>query len=226
MPTASNAMITFRRKLFLKNRDVIRTGSAFILFSGLKVKFDRRCKCWRKNFLHNGIVRPSIKIQQIVFYTNVNTANNGIRVSVSGGPITDGPLARGSFYHPTLLEVADSRLPIVQQEVFGPVLTMQTFETEAQAIALANDSEYGLSASIWSRDADRPLRVARALQSGTVWINDWAVLRDQFEEGGFKQSGQGRMRGVAALDDFLEFKHIAFKPGTVDRDSTGAMKRG
>ena len=102
---------------------------------------------------------------------------------------------------------------------------MQTFETEAEAIALANDSEYGLSASIWSRDVDRPLRVARALQSGTVWINDWAELHDQFEEGGFKQSGQGRMRGVAALDDFLEFKHIAFKTGTVGGDSTAATKK-
>jgi betaine-aldehyde dehydrogenase len=149
----------------------------------------------------------------------------GAKAVVRGGPITEGPLARGSFYRPTLLEVADSRLPIVQQEVFGPVLTMQTFETEAEAIALANDSEYGLSASIWSRDVDRPLRVARALQAGTVWINDWAELHDQFEEGGFKQSGQGRMRGVAALDDFLEFKHIAFKTGTVGGDSTGATKK-
>ena len=136
----------------------------------------------------------------------------GARPMVRGGPATDGTLAQGAFYRPTLLEVADAALPIVQGEVFGPVLTMQRFGTEAEAIALANATEYGLAASVWSRDADRPFRIARALDAGTVWINGWAALSDQFEEGGFKQSGQGRMRGLAVLDDFLEYKHLAFVP--------------
>lgn len=140
---------------------------------------------------------------------------SGAKVIVRGGPVMEGPLAKGAFYRPTFLEVSASSLPIVQQEVFGPVLTMQVFDTEAEAVALANDSEYGLSASVWSRDVDRPLRVARALQAGTVWINDWASLHDAFEEGGFKQSGRGRLRGQSGLDDFLECKHIAFKPGKI-----------
>ena len=91
---------------------------------------------------------------------------------------------------------------------------MHVFNTEPEAISLANDNEYGLAASIWSHDVDRPLRVARVIQAGTIWINDWAIIRDEFEEGGFKQSGRGRLRGQAGLDDFLECKHIAFKPGT------------
>ena len=139
----------------------------------------------------------------------------GAKPILRGGPATERRLANGCFYEPTVLEVTDSSLPIVQQEVFGPVLTMQVFETEAEAVALANDSEYGLAASVWSRDVDRPLRVARALHAGTVWINDWASIHDQFEEGGFKQSGRGRLRGHAGLDDFLECKHIAFKPGAI-----------
>ena len=137
----------------------------------------------------------------------------GARALVRGGPIVDGPLARGAFYRPTLLEVADSRLPIVQEEVFGPVVTMQVFDTESEAVALANDSDYGLAASIWTRDVDRPLRVGRDLQVGTVWVNDWVMMRDEFEEGGYKQSGRGRLRGLAALDDFLEYKHIVLSPG-------------
>ena len=137
----------------------------------------------------------------------------GAKVIVRGGPVIDGALANGAFYRPTLLEVADARMAIVQQEVFGPVQTLQVFGTEAEAIALANDSEYGLAASIWSRDADRPLRIAREMQAGTVWINDWLVMRDEFEEGGYKQSGRGRLRGLASLEDFVEYKHIVLQPG-------------
>ena len=151
------------------------------------------------------------RIDEIV----IQALDAGARAIVRGGPITEGLLARGAFYRPALIEVSDSALPIVQQELFGPVLTMQIFDTEAEAIALANDSEYGLAASIWSRDADRPLRIARELLCGTIWINDWLVIRDEFEEGGYKQSGRGRLRGLASLEDFVEYKHIVLQPGVV-----------
>ncbi|PKM19551.1 MAG: aldehyde dehydrogenase [Gammaproteobacteria bacterium HGW-Gammaproteobacteria-15] len=137
----------------------------------------------------------------------------GAEVIVRGGPVTDGPLASGAFYRPTMLRVTDPEMPIVQQETFGPVLTVQVFDSEAEAIALANNSEFGLAASVWTRDIDRSFRVARELEVGTVWINDWAVVYDEFEEGGFKQSGQGRLNGMAAMDDFVEYKHIALNPG-------------
>jgi betaine-aldehyde dehydrogenase len=157
------------------------------------------------------IDRPNVdRVDKIV----EDAISQGASVIVRGGPATEGPLAAGAFYSPTLLEVHDNSLPIVQNEVFGPVLTMQTFTSEAEAIAMANDSEYGLSASVFSRDIDVPLRVALALESGSVWVNDWARLHDQFEEGGFKSSGVGRMRGFAVIDDFVEFKHVRLRPGT------------
>lgn len=140
----------------------------------------------------------------------------GSKVIVRGGPITKGELAKGAFYRPTLLEVTDDSLEIIQKETFGPVLTLQIFDTEAEAIALANDNEYGLAASVWSRDVDRPLRIAREIDAGTIWINDWAVVYDEFEEGGFKQSGLGRLNGVAAMDDFIEYKHITISSGVVN----------
>jgi betaine-aldehyde dehydrogenase len=138
----------------------------------------------------------------------------GAQVIVRGGPITEGPLSKGAFYRPTLLEVSDPFLPIVQQEIFGPVATLQTFDSETEAISLANNSEYGLAASIWSRDVDRPWRVAKALQTGTVWLNTYAQVFPQFEEGGYKQSGLGRLNGETALETFLEYKHISFSPNS------------
>ncbi len=132
----------------------------------------------------------------------------GARVVTRGGPVADGPLSKGAFYRPTLLEITDHAMPIAQDEVFGPVLVMQAFDTEDEAVSLANHSEYGLAASIWSADVDRPLRIARQIEAGTVWINNWAVVYDESEEGGYKQSGVGRLNGVAALDDFVQYRTI------------------
>jgi betaine-aldehyde dehydrogenase len=140
---------------------------------------------------------------------------DGAKVLERGGRIKEGELANGAFYAPTLLEVHDNSMKIVQEETFGPVATLQIFDTPEEAIALANDNMYGLAASVWSQDVDLPLRVARELQAGTVWINDWAQVNDEFEEGGFKFSGIGRLNGLAAIDDFIEHKHIFHHVGAL-----------
>ena len=132
----------------------------------------------------------------------------GARVIVRGGLPSDPMLARGAFYLPTLLEINDPALPIAREETFGPVQTLQIFDTEDQAIEMANDSDYGLSACVWSRDIDRPVRVARRLHAGLISINSWANLAVEFEEGGFKASGVGRLGGLASVEDFLEYKQI------------------
>ncbi len=132
----------------------------------------------------------------------------GAKAIVRGGPSTIPDLSAGAFYHPTLLAVPDSSLPIVREETFGPVQTVQTFDTEDEAVALANDTDYGLSACIWSRDVDLPMRVARQLEAGLISVNSWANLTIEFEEGGFKASGIGRLGGLASIEDFLEYKQI------------------
>lgn len=142
----------------------------------------------------------------------VQAIADGAKALRRGGPILDGPLAKGFFFQPTVLEVKSPDIDIYQQEVFGPVLTMITFEEEQRAIELANDSEYGLSGSVFTNDIDTAMRVCLKMDVGTVWVNEWAALSDQFEEGGYKSSGIGRTRGFAVLDDFIEFKHISLNP--------------
>lgn len=164
---------------------------------------------------------PSSDMGPLIDRANVERVDRVVEAAIAagasvverGGAVKIGPLANGAFFRPALLEVSDNSLAIIQEETFGPVLTIQRFADEAEAIRLANDNEYGLSASIWTRDVDRSLRVAQALDVGTVWINDWAKVYDSTEEGGFKQSGLGRLNGLSALDDFIEHKHIALKPG-------------
>src|SRR5216683_7219993 len=126
----------------------------------------------------------------------VEDAKRYARVIVRGGPIVDGPLAAGAFYRPTMLETEALDVPLVQEEIFGPVLSFETFATEEEAIARANATVFGLAAAVFTKDFDRAHRVARAIKAGTVWTNTWGLLSDAFEEGGFKQSGIGRARGA------------------------------
>jgi len=146
----------------------------------------------------------------------VEEAGRSGRILLRGGPVTEGPLAAGAFYAPSLIEVDDVRAPIVQQEVFGPVATIEVFDTEAEAIELANATEFGLSAGIWTRDVDRPRRVGSRLRAGTIWTNGWALVADQFEEGGFKQSGIGRLNGRRSIEEFQEFKHYVHHVAEMD----------
>src|SRR5580692_314387 len=127
---------------------------------------------------------------------------------VRGGPATDGALAAGAFYRPALLEVGDVNTDLVQKEVFGPVATFEVFDTEADAIRRANATEYGLAAGLFTNDINVSRRVSRGIQAGTIWTNAWAELNDGFAEGGFKQSGIGRLRGPLAIADFQEAKTI------------------
>ncbi|POX54265.1 betaine-aldehyde dehydrogenase [Streptomyces sp. Ru71] len=114
----------------------------------------------------------------------------------------------GYFYEPTVLDACHREMRVVREEVFGPVLTVETFRTEEEAIALANDTEYGLAGAVWSADASRARRVAARLRHGTVWINDFHPYLPQAEWGGFGKSGVGRELGPAGLAEYREAKHV------------------
>ncbi len=137
----------------------------------------------------------------------VDRARGGAEV-VTGGHRPDRP---GAYYEPTVIAGPDQKSEIVQDEVFGPVVTVQRFNDEDQAIAWGNDVRFGLAASVWTSDIGRAMRVSKALQFGTVWVNDHFTLVSEMPHGGFKESGWGKDMSMYAIEDYTIVKHVMLK---------------
>ncbi|MFW9033823.1 aldehyde dehydrogenase family protein [Corynebacterium striatum] len=117
-------------------------------------------------------------------------------------------LGKGVYYLPTIIDGATKEMDCVHDEAFGPVVTVETFTTEEEAIATANDTEYGLAGAVFTTDAGKAERMARAMRHGTIWINDFHPYLPQAEWGGYKQSGNGRELGPTGLAEYQEHKHV------------------
>ncbi len=127
---------------------------------------------------------------------------------LSGGSAPGGALARGSYLEPTVFDRADNRMRIAQEEIFGPVLTIIPFDGEDEVLRLVNDTPYGLSGSIWTRDIGRALRVARGVKTGVLSINSSRSVHQEAPFGGYKRSGIGRELGMHALQLYTEVKNV------------------
>jgi betaine-aldehyde dehydrogenase len=146
-------------------------------------------------------------LEKVEEYAAIGEAE-GATLRLGGRRPDDPALQKGFFFLPTLFTGCENDMRIVQEETFGPIITIETFASESEAVERANATVYGLAAGFWTRDPDRIRRVSRALKFGTVWVNDFNIYFAQAPWGGYKQSGMGRELGRPGLEEYTEIKHI------------------
>jgi len=132
----------------------------------------------------------------------------GARLVAGGKAATGEGLGRGFFVEPTIFADVGNDMELAREEIFGPVLSVIPFETEDDAIRIANDTRYGLASGVWTRDISRALRMVEAIHAGTVWVNTYRMAQAMAPFGGFRDSGFGRERGLEALDQYLQTKNV------------------
>lgn len=147
------------------------------------------------------------QVRKILGYIDI-ARKEGARIACGGERAVEGDLAKGCFVKPTLLVDVDNRMRVAQEEIFGPVGCVIKFHDEDEVIAMANDSEYGLGGAVWTRDINRAIRVARAVETGRMWVNTYNQLPEKAPFGGYKKSGIGRETHKLILDAYSQRKNI------------------
>ncbi|WP_428529202.1 aldehyde dehydrogenase family protein [Roseibium sp.] len=196
------------------------SGSRIIVHEDIVEEFIARTVSLSKDVPFGDPLDPSTKVgaiitpdhqQKIDAYVQ-QAGQDGADIRLGGGPL-QVPGLSGQFYKPTVISNVKAEMPIAREEVFGPVLSVLTFKTLDEAIALVNDADYGLSAGVWSENVHTCLEFARKAQAGTVWTNTWMDGFAELPFGGVKESGQGRELGKYGVEEFLEAKTVTMRIG-------------
>ena len=149
----------------------------------------------------------------------INSAKDeGAKLVAGGGPARDGILRDGLFVQPTIFADVHNDMRLAREEIFGPVLSIIPFDTEEDAIAIANDTAFGLAAGVWTQSLNRMHRVSAALRTGMVWVNTYRAVAAQTPFGGVKESGYGRERGQEGMMEFLAYKNVMINLSEEERD--------
>ena len=152
---------------------------------------------------HMGPQAHAAQLEKTLSYVEIGKGE-GAELVAGGSRIEDGALANGYFIQPTVFAKANNTMRIAREEIFGPVASLIPFDGEEEAVAIANDSVYGLTAGLWTSDTGRAHRVSARIEAGMVWVNTYRYIRWSTPYGGMKASGWGRENGIEALDDYLE----------------------
>jgi acyl-CoA reductase-like NAD-dependent aldehyde dehydrogenase len=154
-----------------------------------------------------GPVISENQLNKILTYIKIGQ-EEGAELACGGNRITEKGLERGFFIEPTIFIHAKNSMRIAQEEIFGPVLSVIKFKDEEEVIRMANESDYGLAGAVWTRDINCALRVARAINTGRMWVNTYSALPVHTPFGGYKKSGIGRENHKIVLDHFCQVKSI------------------
>jgi acyl-CoA reductase-like NAD-dependent aldehyde dehydrogenase len=157
-----------------------------------------------------GPVVSGSQLRRILDYIE-SGQREGARLTLGGKRLTEGDYARGFFIQPTVFEGVSRDMRIFQEEIFGPVLCVLPFRDEEDAMAIANDTKFGLAGDVWSRSLTRIMKVSQGIRTGTLWVNRHLNPGPEVPFGGYKQSGLGRETGMEGLMEFLQTKHISLQ---------------
>ena len=157
---------------------------------------------------HMGPQTHEAQFEKTLSYFEI-ARSEGASLVAGGERVVEGDLSQGYFVRPTVYANVTNDMRVAREEIFGPIAALIPFDTEEQAIAIANDTDYGLTAGVWTRDLARAHRVAAQIEAGSVWVNTYRFIRWPIPYGGMKQSGWGRENGIEALDSYLETKATA-----------------
>ena len=202
--------------IFTNQGQVCSAGSRLILEESLYdrfveelVKRAERIKVgpgWETG-IEMGPLISQAHMEKVLSYIEIGK-EEGATLLCGGHQLTEGDYAKGNFVAPTIFGNTNENMRIVQEEIFGPVLVIQTFKTEEEAVRLANGTKYGLAGAVFTQDGAKALRVIKKLRAGITWINTYHPTFNEAPWGGYKQSGIGRDLGTYGFDEFLETKQI------------------
>ncbi|MGP4080633.1 aldehyde dehydrogenase family protein [Pseudalkalibacillus sp. R45] len=206
------------RSIFISAGQICMAGSRVLIHESIKDEVVSRLKDYADSLrVENGLLEtadmgPLVSKDQlniVAEYCEIGCREG--KMITGGYQLTGGEYDNGYFFAPTIIDDLPSNCRVLKEEIFGPVLAVQTFSNDEEALEMANDSEFGLSAGVWTTDLNRAMKMSKGIKAGTVWINTYNKNFPETEFGGYKKSGLGRTRGIDGLMEYCETKHIHFE---------------